>query len=129
MYQLTFKLKTYNYQNFKQINSFFRKKKKKKIYNKKKFTIKKFYNKKIYNKKKFTIKKKLMAIKTIKKQFTVLRSPHVHKKSREYFQYKIYQRQFILLNKELLPLLKFQYLMKNKLTTDFLIQSKLKICL
>lgn len=60
-----------------------------------------------------------------KKLFTVLKSPHVYKKSREQFQFQIFQRRIYISNKNLILLLYIDILLKQYICPTHQIHSKL----
>lgn len=106
MYILQVKLQTYNNKHFKKL---------KKI-------LKFFIKKQILTRKNINY---IILPKNKKKIFTVLKSPHVHKKSRESFKYTKYQRTLKISNKYILNLLYINYIIRNFVSKDFLYNSKI----
>lgn len=62
---------------------------------------------------------------TSKKLFTVLKSPHVYKKSREQFQFQVFQRKIIITHNTLLTLLYIDIFIKQYLIQGATLKSKL----
>ena len=62
-----------------------------------------------------------------KKMFTVLRSPHVHNKSRETFKHIKYKRTLKITSKYILNLLYINYILQNFFSKDFNFNSKIKL--
>ena len=62
---------------------------------------------------------------TSKKLFTVLKSPHVYKKSREQFQFQVFQRKIIIQHPTLSVLLYIDFFIKQYLVQNATLKSKL----
>lgn len=95
MYKLTITFKTNQPDNFAKIKNFL------------------FFIKKNYSIQQSSIIKNI-ALKKKTKKFTVLKSPHVHKQSREHFQYKVNQKLYCFVSTNLLPLLYLNYLLSTQ---------------
>ena len=106
MYKLNISLKTISPQNFKLVEKIIKKIKKLKFF--------KGINIKIIN---LPLSKK--------KIFTVLKSPHVHKKSREQFKYQTYKKKILLESLNIIQLLYLEMFLKNFLNKSFRISSKI----
>lgn len=68
---------------------------------------------------------KIIQMKTKHKNFVVLKSPHVHKKSREHFQYKIFKKLYTIKSKHILHLLYFNFLVTRIFSKNCLINTQL----
>lgn len=74
--------------------------------------------------------KKYFNIKNRKTLFTLLKSPHVNKKSREQFIYKIYNKKIEIKFNNIIKLINFIILLKEILIKKYLINIKItKKCL
>ena len=60
-----------------------------------------------------------------KKLITVLKSPHVHKKSREQFKYQTYKKKILIENSNIIKLLYLEIFLKKLLNKGFKISSKI----
>ncbi len=108
MYKLAITLKTYQPDNFKKIKNFL-------VFIKKNYPIQGLST--INN---IALKKKI-------KNFTVLKSPHVHKKSREHFQYKTNKQLYSFNSDNLLLLLYINYLFSQQIQIDCITTSTITL--
>ena len=110
MIQLHITLKTFKPNNFKTVDNLFLKLKNTKMLKGMKL-------------------KQIILPSSNKKIFTVLKSPHVYKKSREQFKFSTYKRKILITDtkKSFISLLYLNTFLKNYLSNNFIIKSKITI--
>lgn len=106
MHKLEITLKTFSHKNFSQVD----------------LLINKLTNFQIFQNSKMNV---VQLPSSKKKIFTVLKSPHVHKKSREQFKYSTFKRKIIIKNSNVLTLLYLNMFIKKYLSKDFDSKSKI----
>lgn len=58
------------------------------------------------------------------KRFTILKSPHVHKKAQEHFQYKLYKKVYFFNARKITTLLYLNFIISTKLNNNLLITAQ-----